>query len=254
MRSTVFMLAVAATASPAAAQLAGDLSGSVEYQEGDYGTGESIETTTARAGLRLQAGKFTIGATLPYHRLEAPGNVVGSDGGLLGIIIDPTRPATREVREGVGDLRVHAGYRLPRLAGIDAAVNGEVKLATAADGLGTGEADVSFGAELARTFGAVTPFASLSYTMPGDPQGFALRNSLAARGGVSAQLSRGVRGTVAYGYAESVSPLVRDEEHLSTEVEIGLSQRLTLGVSGTAGLSTGSPDIGAGIRIGWRPF
>jgi hypothetical protein len=179
--------------------------------------------------------------------------VVGG-GGLLGIIIDPTRPATREVREGLGDLRVGAGYRLPSLAGVDLAVNGEVKLPTAADGLGTGKADVSVGAEVARTFGAVTPFASVSYTMPGDPQGFELRSSVAARGGVIARLSPGLRGTIAYGYAGSVSPLVPDEEQLSTGLEIGVSRRLTLGVNGTAGLSDGSPDVGAGVRIGWRAF
>ncbi len=90
--------------------------------------------------------------------------------------------------------------------------------------------------------------------MPGDPQGFELRSSVAARGGVTAQLSSGVRGTLAYGYAQSVSPLVPNEEQLSTGLEIGVSRRLTLGVSGSAGLSDGSPDVGAGVRIGWRAF
>lgn len=251
MRTILLMLG-AATAAPAVAEPAAELSASLEYQDGDYGTGESVETTTARVGVRVESGDFWLAGSLPWQRLEAPGNVVGG-GGLLGIIIDPTRPATREVRDGLGDARVGAGWRLPRLAGIDLAVTGEAKLPTAADGLGTGEADVSVGAEAARSLGAVTPFVAVSYTMPGDPDGFELRNAFSARGGIAARFGPGLRGTLAYGHAESPSPLLADERQVSTGLEIGLSRRLSLGVTGSAGLSDGAADFGVGLRLGWRP-
>lgn len=258
MRPILPSLAAAAVlaASPAFAQPASELSVSAEYQEGDYGTGESIETLTLQTRLQVETGRFFFYGTLPWQRIEAPGNVVGGGGGLLGlpIVIDPTRPAARDAREGIGDLRVGGGVRAAAPAGIDVALIGEVKLPTAADGLGTGEADFSIGAEASRAIGPVTPFAALSYTMPGDPQGYELRDSFAARGGISAQLSRGVRGMLAYGYAQSLSPLVPDEQQLSTALEIGLSQRLSLGLHGSAGLSEGSPDVGASVRLGWRLF
>lgn len=250
MRFILFATAAVAAA-PALAEPAAELSAGVEYQQGDYGTGERVETTTARAALRVEDEDFWVAASLPYQRLEAPGNVVGG-GGLLGIIIDPTRPAEREVREGLGDLRVGGGWRLPRLAGVEPGLTAEVKLPTAADGLGTGELDFTVGAEAARSFGAVTPFVAVSYTVPGHPETFELRNAFAVRGGVAARLAPALRGTVAYGYAESRSPLVPDEQQVTTGLDIGLSRRLSLGVTGTAGLSDGSPDLGGALRLGWR--
>ena len=94
----------------------------------------------------------------------------------------------------------------------------------------------------------------MSYTLPGDPEAYQLRNSLAVRGGVAVQLAPGVRGNVSYGQAQSLSPLVEDERQLSTGLNAALSERLSLGVYGNTGLSDGSPDVGAGIQIGWRIF
>lgn len=257
MRSPVFILLTIGAVTPALAQPAVEIATGVEYQEGDYGTGESVETFSIQNQVRVRSGRAFFSASLPWHRIEAPGNVVGG-GGLLGlpIIVDPTRPSQRQVRQGLGDLRVGAGYTLGAPAGVDLTVTGQVKLPTASArrGLGTGETDVSVGAEASRSFGSVTPFASLSYTLPGDPDAYRLRNSLAVRGGVAVQLAPGVRGNVSYGQAQSLSPLVEDERQLSTGLNAALSDRLSLGVYGNTGLSDGSPDVGAGIQIGWRIF
>ena len=61
---------------------------------------------------------------------------------------------------------------------------------------------------------------------------------------------RRVRGHVAWGYARSVSPRVPNEQQVSTGINAGLSDRLSLGLYGAAGLSKGSPDVGAGVRLG----
>ena len=257
MRKPVSVLFVLGAATPAIAQPAAEISTGVEYQEGDYGTGEGVETLSVQNQLRVRSGRAFFSASLPWHRIEAPGNVVGG-GGLLGlpIIVDPTRPSQRQVRQGLGDLRVGAGYTLGAPGGVDLTVSGQVKLPTASArrGLGTGETDVTVGAEASRSFGSVTPFASMSYTLPGDPAAYQLRNSLAVRGGVAVQLAPGVRGNVSYGQAQSLSPLVEDERQLSTGLNAALSERLSLGVYGNTGLSDGSPDVGAGIQIGWRIF
>ena len=257
MRKPVSVLFVLGAATPAIAQPAAEISTGVEDQEGDYGTGEGVETLSVQNQLRVRSGRAFFSASLPWHRIEAPGNVVGG-GGLLGlpIIVDPTRPSQRQVRQGLGDLRVGAGYTLGAPGGVDLTVSGQVKLPTASArrGLGTGETDVTVGAEASRSFGSVTPFASMSYTLPGDPEAYQLRNSLAVRGGVAVQLAPGVRGNVSYGQAQSLSPLVEDERQLSTGLNAALSERLSLGVYGNTGLSDGSPDVGAGIQIGWRIF
>ncbi|MFN3945028.1 MAG: hypothetical protein ACK4K7_08870 [Allosphingosinicella sp.] len=243
-------------AAPALAAPRAELSTGVEHQQGEFGTGQRIETLTVNNAVRIDGDRLSLSAQLPWHRQEAPGNVVGGGGGLLGlpIVIDPTRPPTREVREGVGDLRIGAGYRLPVPGGIELGLAGEAKLPTAARGLGTGAADLSVSAEASKRIGDVTPFVAVGYAMPGDPEGYDLRNALFARGGVAAQLAPRVRAQLAYGYAQSVSPLVPDEQKLSGGLNAGLGDRLSLGLYGSAGLSAGAADMGAGLRLGWRIF
>jgi len=229
----------------------------VEYQEGDYFTGERVEIVTVQNAARLRAGSTILSASLPWHRIEAPGNVVGGGGPLgLPIFVDPGRPAGRDVREGLGDLRLGLGHTLPSVAGVELTVTGQVKLPTASArrGIGTGETDVAVGAEVARRFGPVTPYAAIGYTLPGDPETFALQNSLSARGGVALQLGRGLRGNLSYNYAESLRPLAVDEQQISTGLNASLSRRLSLGVYGNAGLSEGAPDLGAGVSLGFRIF
>ena len=65
-------------------------------------------------------------------------------------------------------------------------------------------------------------------------------------------LSPQVRGYISYGHSRSASRLLTNEKQISTGVNAGLSDRLSLGVFSTAGLSQGSPDIGAGVQLGMR--
>jgi hypothetical protein len=245
-----------ALAAPAAAEPAAEVATGLTYEEGDYGTGERIARTTLDNRVRVRSGDVLLSASLPFHRIDAPGNVVGGGGPLgLPILIDPTRPPARDVRSGVGDLRVGAAW-LPQVGGVGLALTGEVKLPTASArrGIGTGETDATVGIEATRTIGAVTPFAGISYTLPGDPEGYALDDSLAARGGVSVRLGRGVSGSLSYGFAQSLHPLVGDEQQVATGLDIGLSRRVSLGLTGAAGLSEGSPDASAQVRLAWRLF
>jgi len=242
---------------PAPSRTAVELSTGVEYQEGKYGTGQKIETTSIPTNLRISTGRLQFTATLPYVRIDAPGNVVGGGGGILGlpILIDPNQPATRNRREGIGDLKVGAAYTVP-VSAIDLVLSSQLKVPTASrhDGLGTGEVDYSLGAEISKSFGIISPFVGVAYTMPGDPKGYDLRNSFSARGGIAAMLAPRVRGYVSYGYAQSLSHLIANERQISTGINAGLSNRLSLGLFGTAGLSQGSPDVGAGVQLGVRLF
>lgn len=226
----------------------------VEYEEGDYGTSNEVQTLSVPNTLRVTAGRVQLSATLPYERIEGPANVV-SGGGLLGlpIIIDPTIPPDgRRIREGIGDLRFGASYGIPTHL-IDVTLSGEVKLPTAADDMGTGETDFGVGMEISKTLGGgVTPFASVSYTMPGDPETYALRNSFAFQGGIAAPIGSRARGYVSYSRAESLSPTLEDNERIVGGVNAALGDRLTLGLFGAAGLSDGAPDVGAGLRLGVR--
>lgn len=235
-----------------------ELSAGAEYQTGDYGTGEEIETTSITSTARVAAGRVIVTASLPYLRVDAPGNVVAGSGGLLGlpIVVDPTQPATRVRRQGLGDLRLGAAVMLPTGPAVDLAVYGQVKLPTASRRarLGTGEVDYAMGAELSKTVAGVTPFASLTYTVPGKPADYALRNSLSGQAGLGARLGRTVSGQLSYGYSQSLSPTIADEQLVSARLAAGVSRRLSLSIYGNAGVSRSAPDVGAGVQLGVRLF
>jgi hypothetical protein len=265
-RSLIFAVAALPLAMPLAAQTAGtaerqarsvpgaQLVTGLEYKKGSYGTSERLETFSAPNSLHVSKGQLQFSASLPYVRIDGPANLVGG-GGLLGlpIIIDPTRPGTRSRRQGIGDLRAAAAYTLPT-SSVGMTFSGEVKLPTASrrKGLGTGATDLALGAELSKSIGPVTPFVGLGYTLPGDPEGFELRNAVSARAGAAVQMSSNLRAHVAYGHAQSVSAEIEEERQISTGLNANLSNVVSLGVYGSAGLSETAPDIGAGIQLGIR--
>ena len=231
------------------------ISAGVEYQEGDFGTGQRIATRANPVSAFANKGRFRFSATLPFLRVDAPGNVIGGGGGLLGlpIIVDPTQPATRERREGLGDLRLNTSYTIPAgRAAIALWKQVKVPTASAAKGLGTGKADYSFGGELAVSAGRIVPFANLGYTLAGDPDGYDLRNSLSARAGANLRITDSVAVRGSYNYAQSPNPGIKAEQTLSTALQANLTQSLSLGVYGSTGLSTNAPDFGAGVQIGLR--
>lgn len=233
---------------------AAELVSGIEYKEGTYGTSDRLETLSVPTTLRVASGQLQLSASLPYVRIEGPGNLVGG-GGLLGlpIIVDPTRPSTRSKRQGIGDLRAAAAYTVPSSA-IGLTLTGEAKLPTASrsKGLGTGATDFAVGVEVSKSLGSVTPFAALAYTLPGDAEGLDLRNALAARAGASVRVSPKVRAHVAYGHAQSLSPDLGEERQVTTGLSASLSKVVSLGLHGSAGLSSSAPDIGAGIQLGFR--
>lgn len=231
------------------------VSAGFEYQEGDFGTGQRIETSSIPFSAYANKGRLQFSATLPYLRVDAPGNVIGGGGGVLGlpIIVDPTQPATRERREGFGDLRLNASYTIPAGRAAIALWN-QVKMPTASaeKGLGTGELDYSFGAEVAAPIGRVTPFAGIGYTLTGDPEDYDLRNSLSARAGANVRLTESIAGRLSYAYAQSPSAAIDAEQLVSTTLQMNISRSLSLGLYGSAGLSDTAPDFGTGIQLAFR--
>lgn len=221
------------------------------YQTGDYGTGQRIESRSTVAGARVAKGRMILSASLPWTRTDAPGNVVTGGGGLFGlpIIVDPTRPATRVRRQGLGDLRLAAAWIAPVKA-VDLAAYGQVKLPTAKVGLGTGKADYAVGAEASKPLGAVTPFASVTYTMPGDPEGYRLRNIFSGQAGLNAALAPGVSGQVAYGHSQSPGAGLSDERLLSMRLTTDISSKASLTLHGAAGVSESAADASAGVQLG----
>lgn len=229
--------------------------GGADYATGTYGTGQRIETATASATARATRKRVSAAVSVPHLRVTGPGNAVPAGGPFgLPIFVDPTRPPTRVTRSGMGDVTTGLAYRIPtEKAGLVTTVTASAKLPTASvrRGLGTGKADYTAGVELARP-GRVTPFGSVAHTVVGQPDRYRLRDVTAAKAGLALRLSPGAEASLSYHYA---TPLARDiagRQEVGAAVNATVAQRLSLGLAGSAGLSKGAPDLGAGVQLGLR--
>ncbi|OMJ32128.1 hypothetical protein BSZ14_10140 [Sphingomonas sp. Sph1(2015)] len=241
-------------AAPAGAQVTASVG--ADYASGRYDTSQEVRSASSTFGLRVKRKRVTVFAALPVVQVDAPGNVVAPGGPLgLPLFIDPTKPATRVKRSGLGDAVVGASVQVipPHRHHLALALTGNAKLptASAARGLGTGKADYSIVAEAAVP-GKVTPFAAVGHSFVGQPDGYALRDVTSARGGVALGIGKASEVSVSYNYASRASDQVADRQEIGAGLDTALSQRLSLGVQGSAGVSKGAPDVGAGVRLGLR--
>lgn len=223
----------------------------VEFQQVELEGGQEVDKFSAPITARLTAGRLHVTAQVPYVRVSGPDNVVVPSGPLgLPVFVDPTRPAEIRSREGIGDARVGVTYDLG-IPGVAASLNTGTKLptASASKGLGTGKADYWVGADVSTRVGAVTPFAGVSYTKRGDPDGFELRDTISGQAGAALRLGDTASAHLGYSYSERASDLSRSEQRLFGGVNAGVSERMSLGLYGSAGV-TGPADIGAGVSLG----
>jgi hypothetical protein len=251
-------------ASPAAAQQPGalrsdkslglSLTTGADFSSGRFGAPADTDILVVPVSLRARKGPIRITATLPYLRLDGPANIVG--GGEGGpIVIDPNAPTPRRVREGLGDLSLGVDYSLPSaaLGGFQVDLGVRVKLPTSARGRGlsTGKTDIGLVADISRTVGKVSPFLTLGYRMPGDPDGFDLRNTATVSAGASVTLGRLV-AIGAYDYAGATSSLSFESHSLFGALAAPVGKQVTLTGYGSIGLSRGAPDYGVGLLVTFR--
>ena len=115
------------------------------------------------------------------------------------------------------------------------------------------EADVALEALQMRYYGdtgRATPFASATYTVIGEPEGFDVRNTLAGNIGAQLLVSDASAVTVSYAYEEAASTAVANQQSIGLGIETDLSPRLRLGADARAGVSGDAPDARLGLRIG----
>lgn len=228
------------------------LLGGADYVTGDVG-GQDYETLSLSTGISARSGRFTLTALVPYVVTTAPEELIVSNGGVLGtpLLSQPSTQLRQFTREGIGDLVLQGGYSLP-IGSVNAFVAGNVKIPTASrdKALGTGEPDYGISGQVSRRFGRTVPFASVGYTIIGEPEGFDVRNTLAGSVGSHFFLSGASSMTVSYSYEESATASVEDHQSVGMGFDTGLSSRIRLGIHGSTGLSSDAPDARVGLRVG----
>lgn len=223
-----------------------------EYTTGDYGGGGDTDVFYVPLALGLDAGDWSIQASVPYLELSGPGIFLGEDLPLVRDRQTPVRQANDDA-SGFGDLslRITKTSRLDKAGQWELDLTGRIKLATADEenGLSTGETDFSASADLIRNAGAWSMFAGAGYRMNGDPEGRDLNDIAFGSLGAVRYTQAGSSWGFAYDFSQAATNGVEDAHELSSWLSFGLSDDLRLQVYGLKGLSDGGPDYGGGARL-----
>jgi hypothetical protein len=229
-----------------------ELSTGAHYSSGAYGGDVDTNMLYVPLTFKAQGVHLKFELTVPYLRLTGPGNVVG--GGDPVVVGSPLGP--RVTNSGLGDVIAGASYLLPRLgvAGPYLDLKAKVKLATAADGLGTDKPDYSAQVMAYQLAGArLTLIAMLGYQKLGDPPGVELRDGLIGELGFNVKAGQRSDLGVLYDHHNSTFTGIDDQQTVTPYVSWRTSSHLGATLYGQAGLSDASPDFAVGVQVTYHP-
>lgn len=221
---------------------------------GDYGAMSKTTIDALLLSTRYKIGDLRLTATVPNMRIDSRGLVLtGVDGSPL--VISPQSTGPRTIRGGWGDLTLGAAYLLTSERsrfGADLDFSFKLKVPTASDAsrLSTGQKDYAFNVEASRPLGRLVPFASVGYRVFGDLPTLRLKDGFAGSLGADYIYSSRLVARLAYDYAASASPFVRDSHEIVASFSSRLTQsRLRLTGFAGAGLSSGAASISGGLSL-----
>lgn len=221
------------------------------WSTGDYGSARSTTLANASIGARWTSGGTTISGSIPFIAIDTPGVVfAGFDG--TPLVMQPDLGGRRRTHSGVGDPTFAVSQQIP-VGSVSLRGTWRIKVPVQGfNDVSTGKVDWSVSGEVSRPIGRVTPFSALSYRVFGDPTGWRIRDGFAGSVGASAPVGRGALA-VSYEVARSTSDYVGDSHEIVGVYSIPVAnERMRLGIYGTAGLSSGAPGAGAGLRLSFR--
>ncbi len=157
-------------------------------------------------------------------------------------------------RSGLGDVSLSVSYSLPLAEGTYLEPVARLKLPTAsvARRLGSGEVDVTLGADLVQELGAATVYVGGFRRFIGRPEGSTLRSVWGASGGASVQIDSGVTLGADYNWQQSAFVGRQGSSEVSGWVYTRLTPTLGLTVHGGTGLNDNSADLFGGASVSLR--
>ena len=227
------------------------LGAGLHYSSGDYGTGRTTTITTLAGTARYETGPWVYKATVPIIEVSGASTVVPGIGRTGG------GPARERTKTGLGDIVVsatHATY-YDRASTLGLDLTAKLKLPTAdeSEGLGTGEPDFAFLADVYKTFDRVTGFGGVGYHILGDAPGLPLENVWSANLGATYRLdARDSVGAMLEGRQRAL-PGGAPQRELTGFWMRKFDRDWSAQAYALVGLADGSPDWGLGVSFA-RPF
>jgi len=222
------------------------------YSDGRYGTSQDTNVLLGLTTFSAKNGNLEFDLGVPYMRISGRGLVVFDAAG-NPIVINRRTSLPANVRTGFGDLNLGATYSIPTeiLGGFDVKLTGRIKLPTASSRkrLSTGKADYGMSVDVSHAYGRWQPFVELGYLISGQPASFSLKNTLSVSAGTSYELTDSLIAIASYDYDSASSPLLASSQELFASLGWLVNDRITLTGYATKGMSSGSPNVGAGLIV-----
>lgn len=228
-----------------------------DYSSGDYGDAEDTTLLAVPASVKHQGDNLWLRASVPYVRVDGPDGVIpgeggvspgggnGNGGGGTGDAIDTN------VRSGVGDVNLAAGYTLPVGDRTWFDLVGKVKLPTASKSkfLGTGTTDYTVMGELLHSFGGVSVAVNGGRRFNGSNDLYPLNDVWQAGGGIYGKAGEKTTLGLGYEWREGALDTSPNRSEITGSATYKFNPGLLLQAYGYTGLSDGSPDLGAGVQV-----
>ncbi len=223
----------------------------LDYSLGSYGNAVKTSITAVPLIAKYSDGPLVLKVSTAMIQMTSPGGVIaGGDGNFA---IGSTNTNKRTV-SGFGDLIVGSSYTVHEGNGWLVDITGKIKLPTGEKdkGLSTGKTDYTALVDVYKSIQKVTVNVGGGYKWVGDPAGVNFRNVYLWNGGVSTNLSDAVRVGMSLDYAQSVVTGLKPRQELMAYMLRQLEGGWKLQVYGSAGLNNNSPDVGAGVVLGYN--
>ena len=237
----------------------------VDYSSGDYGSDVTTDILSVPVAGKYVSGNWTYKASLPWLDVSGDPDVLPGlgrvdntnpqgrgrgNGNGNGNAPPPTpeEPTQDGSASGIGDLRLAATYAFDTGGPLGVDLTGNVKIATADEdkSLGTGANDYGVALDLYRDFDGTMLFGGASYMVLGDSDFIDVDSVAGANFGVSQQVGVGNLGLM-YDYRQAASDDSDDRSELIGFYGFGAGADSKMQLYGSAGLSDGSPEWGAGL-------
>jgi hypothetical protein len=211
-----------------------------------YRNGQSATTakTSARGGPGGNSGNYQLqqagGVTTP--QVTTTGNSSSNFSGMPNSDV-----------AGLGDIVLRAGYILlfdqSSMPQIRTSLFVKTPTASVSDGIGTGEFDFGGGFDLSKWYGDLHLATELLYNYQGRVSGFGLNNYLSYSATVGYQITESIRPMLVLKGA--TAPSIYSEELLEARARViwSLTDKTSLDMYGSRGISDSSPDYGGGISV-----
>ncbi|HYD85316.1 MAG TPA: hypothetical protein VEA63_14720 [Opitutus sp.] len=215
-----------------------------DYSHGDYGFSQDTEVSSVPVNLSYDQNRWSFKASIPYLTIKGPASVAAG----TTPIAAPGRPTTNS-ESGMGDATVSATYHAnPKPGQLNVDFTTRVKLPTADEdkGLGTGETDYYFQADLYQAFGDIIPFASFGYRMMGTSAMYPLEDGFYVTIGSSYRLTQKTVIGAAYDWRAKIIEGAENGTDMIAFIATNPNPNWSLLAYTLIGFNDASPELGLG--------